>query len=133
MLETNRALERQAGLKPSWDDIRAETGIRPEAKPDGTYEANFTAKDAEGRKKMQRIFEMYGDYHKSQENRANEREGRTRRIPMKDAKGQVRFVTEEGEDHFAKKHGSRRLVTVTGRRKPLTKLKYRVPYDWEED
>jgi len=52
---------------------------------------------------------------------------------MKDAKGQVRFVTEEGEDHLAKKHGSRRLITIAGRRKPLERLKYRVPYDWEDE
>ena len=131
MLETNQALEKQARLKPQWDDIRAETGIRPEAKPDGTYEANFTAKDAEGRKKMQRIFEMYGDYHRSQEVRSNERNSKVRRIIMKDAKGRMREVPEHIEDETGRKHGARR--PIAGRRKPLERLRGRVPFDFEDE
>jgi len=131
-LEVTEALEKAERKAPSLDDLKAELGDAVQATVDDNGQVSGKIV---GHHAVMRAWQMQTDYHMARSDIAEQRQAGVRRIPMRDRGGRLRFVTEEREDHSAKKHGSRRLIAVSGKRRRLRdgeRISGRVPFDFEE-
>lgn len=106
-------LEKAAKLKPSVSDYVSEGVIDhvPDPGPDGKIDQPI-----KGNRNVIRALQMMEAHYLEKGRIGAARQAGIRRIPMRDRHGRIRLVAEEREDHSALKNGSRRLVTVSGRR-----------------